>query len=504
MIDKDASARAVAGPDSARIKGDIRNFVQLIVVDDDGNIAAFDECRRTGDDDTEAELFINSITFGRTYHFLLLMGHWERDYEKEKTEGEGEYQYTPGPPTLLAAGLKDQLITGSGKVTVTMWPLVIDTAFSSGGLPAGPVVTSGKPGKAVLHPADWDVTWTVTRGAGGNGFADLIRAQKLTPGNAASETLLVKSGKTLVREGSGPDAEETWDNPAVLSGVLGNVVTRSLGAYTAGFDKIGREGSVNFNLEYAPFNLTGAEAWSMVEDTVFDLQEGGPVWIIRNGVNDDAQDGNTDFGVFHKIGDAGMGAANGNGAVRYGIAPKTPGEGSALEVRDGVFLGPSASITPEISFTTAGYTGEGEVYYAVVAAGEEAPDYSDYGLLVRAPQGPRSETVRVAEAGGDYDIYVIVYKDGEVSGPEIINTKEGDEDVDWIWGEASYKRYYVASYGDDGNPGTRAATVQRALAKLAAAYASDPGWPEKGGNRKAPEGSSYWGRWRSRRLRRLA
>jgi hypothetical protein len=47
IIGKDGSARTVAGPDADRIKGDIRNIIQLVVVDKlTRQIAAFDEVQQ--------------------------------------------------------------------------------------------------------------------------------------------------------------------------------------------------------------------------------------------------------------------------------------------------------------------------------------------------------------------------------------------------------------------------------------------------------------------------
>jgi hypothetical protein len=87
------------------------------------------------------------------------------------------------------------------------------------------------------------------------------------------------------------------------------------------------------------------------------------VWIIRNGVNDAAQNEETDF----TIENPGIGEeTNWNGAVRYEIAAKTPTDGSELEIRDGKFLGPADSNIPDITFTTDGYDETAEVYYAVV------------------------------------------------------------------------------------------------------------------------------------------
>jgi hypothetical protein len=127
FIGQDGSARTVAGPDSSRIKDDnIRNFIQLVVVDkDEKKIVAFAEDRMTDKNDEGAVLSINSITFGKKYDFLFLMGHWEHDGNYHYYDTLADFR----PPTLLAAGLKEQLVTGSGKITVVMWPIVVDTVL---------------------------------------------------------------------------------------------------------------------------------------------------------------------------------------------------------------------------------------------------------------------------------------------------------------------------------------------------------------------------------------
>jgi hypothetical protein len=86
-------------------------------------------------------------------------------------------------------------------------------------------------------------------------------------------------------------------------------------------------------------------------------------------------------------------------------------------------------------------------------------------------------------------VYVIIYKDGAVSDPLVINTKEASGKVDWIWGDALYLGLYVKSDGDDGNTGVKAdplKTVQKALEKLAAAYT--PAWPGYGAPDESPGG----------------
>jgi hypothetical protein len=140
-------------------------------------------------------------------------------------------------------------------------------------------------------------------------------------------------------------------------------------------------------------------------------------------------------------------------------------------------------MTPEITFTTGGYDDaeEAEVYYAVVSNGQ-APAFSKYTLLnppVRPGEDHKKQiSLTDVQVGEDCDIYVIIYKDGEMSEPEIINTAAGGEGIDWEWG---LDTLYVKSDGLDTNSGDKAhplATIQTALQKIAAAYASDH-WPDE-------------------------
>jgi hypothetical protein len=335
LIGKDAEAgRSITGPDAAWIKGEgIRNIIQLVVVDEEGAIVAFDEARRASDDENTAVLRIESIPFGRKYHFLLLMGHWERDY------AAAGYVYNEDvPPTLLAAGLKENyLVTGSGTVTVTMWPIVVDTVFTTGNtdvlpetaLTAQAAVSAGKPGMVNLLPVNWGVSWTVRRGeANGNGLTDLITAQKVIDENAG-DALLLLNKETVVR-GAGFVGDSVND-----ANLNGNVITLPINTYTSGISRIGTSGSANFRLEYVPFNLRTGSLWSNF-NSVFDLDGSkAPVWIIRNGVNDLAQNSATDFTGF---GTNGNSTANANGAVSFTVTAGTPASGE-LVISNGAFKG---------------------------------------------------------------------------------------------------------------------------------------------------------------------
>ncbi|MDR0388215.1 MAG: hypothetical protein LBH57_09300 [Treponema sp.] len=325
-------------------------------------------------------------------------------------------------------------------------------------------------------PVDWNVTWAITRGTSreSNGLKDLLSARRdSSPLGVPTIRVRVPGNAITPESGSGT--------------LEGNMVTGPIGTYTNGFAKIGTTGAVNFEMKYVPFNLTGEGPWETVELGSAFTEGEVPVWIIRNGVNDLAQDEHTTFST-----GSWNGTANGNGAVRFSIAAKTSTGDDKLVVKDGKFLGPSDSPTPEIAFTTGGYevNEEAEVYYAVVPKGD-TPDISDYELLDTVEAGDQEETISLdlAQVGEDCDVYVIVYKDGEVSEPLIINTAAGGEDVDWNWGDEPYMSYYVASTGNDSNPGTKAkpvATVQQALINLKEAYSEDASWPEKGSELESP------------------
>ncbi|MDR2742779.1 MAG: hypothetical protein LBB98_11600 [Treponema sp.] len=257
------------------------------------------------------------------------MEYRERDYGNE-------------PPTLLAAGLKEMEVSGSGKITIVMWPIVVDTVFTAVDpdvrdalRTSAPAMNAGKPGTATLLPVGWNVTWMVKKGASGDGFSELINAQNAADPGGSGKDLKVRSGQTIIRGTGLDDTEVTYEGGSVT-----NVITLPMGAaYTAALTRIGKGGSVSFKLEYVPFNLTAGEKWAPFKGEP-------PVWIIRNGVNDLVQDGDTDFTGL------GKGTANGNGAVGYTVAAGIPAEGT-LVIKDGEYI--TGSSPAEITFTTEGY-----------------------------------------------------------------------------------------------------------------------------------------------------
>ncbi|MDR2741370.1 MAG: hypothetical protein LBB98_04360 [Treponema sp.] len=232
--------------------------------------------------------------------------------------------------------------------------------------------------------------------------------------------------------------------------------------------------------------MTGGDKWKSYDnDSKFTLDgTTTPVWIIRNGINDEAQNTSTDFARFGE--EAG---ANGNGAVTYMVAadgPEDPDNPQAgdLAIRDGKFKGLDKDdpTKGDIEFITTGYEGTAEVYYAVVEVPEEgmtsAPAYSAYtgipgdvGATVIPESGlPEPHQKQISLTGmGNYDIYVVLFKDGKVSAPVKINTKSGGLDLGHEWG----RRFVAAhsscvAWSDDG--GKNWATVTMPTVPVSIAY----------------------------------
>ncbi|MFP3090502.1 hypothetical protein LQZ21_09270 [Treponema sp. TIM-1] len=462
------TARSVAGPDANRIymtgADGIRNFVQLVVVDEQSKeIKGFAEDRKTSGENNEFTLTLDNLVRGKEYAFLLLMGYWERG-----PNNGNNYTYTETKPTLLCAGLAEKTvnITGDTEVTITMYPITVDTKFignNGGSLTVEPKIVDGDPDAAYLVPGSWHVKWTVQRAvAGTDGFERaLIPAQEIVgittgdlkikekriilSGLAGSEVTLNNGSTAETFSFSILDYFDSISSPKVDLNDLEFLATNP--AAKAGW-------AINFNLEYVPFGLADAD-WSDLTSTYFDLSTGGPVWIIRNGLNDDRQDKQTNFSQFGNPG------YNGNGAVEFGVwPPQQPGEPlppdqphptNNLWVDDGKFAESSnlsSKTEPTIEFTAGGWNdGYADIWYAVVQVKADGspgdpPEQRDYiwRISYEAP-GPDGEThgrdIKVPagywETG--YDVYVIVSKDGEVSAPEVIkHRRTGDATVDWEWG----------------------------------------------------------------------
>ncbi|MDR1443437.1 MAG: hypothetical protein LBI94_01020 [Treponema sp.] len=280
----DDTVRGIAGLTSDQIKyAGIRNVIHLVVVDEDGNVADFQEVLKERDDQEGATLTVTGLTYGSTYKFLMLMGHKERDYTAPG------YGYQDTPPTLLAAGFKSTSISRGQKISITLYPVVVDTTFTGGSTTVDAVLGDILP----LDAGSWDIKWNVT------GLRALYEA-------APNPGTIFAGARTIVQGEDITDAEETLSPLPDVTPLGVMQILRDVSAYT-GTDRAGVQNSAGFNADYVPFNLPDA-AWN-------GWNASPPVWIIRNGVNDKPQDANTDFALGVSWGAAP--AKNGNGAVNF-------------------------------------------------------------------------------------------------------------------------------------------------------------------------------------------
>jgi photosystem II stability/assembly factor-like uncharacterized protein len=321
--------RSIAGPDANRIKEEnIRNFIQVIVLNSDNKVVALAEDRRTDFDDDTADLSVRKIHYGETYKILVLQGHWSRNgFENDETT----YKYVESePPTLLAAGYKSQEITGPSTVKVTCYPIWVDTKFTST-TPVSTVEAAlpvlGTAPKTALDPGNnWTAQWTVQR-SDGKGLWDLIMA---------AEGSSLFTDETAL--GWIPPAAETPTNLISFYRRNGSTIRLDITSYIS---QVGMEGAVNFNLKYVPFSLSSSSgAWTGVTSAYF---SGVPEWIIRNGVNDAAQDEYTTFDLSSNWDGIDTSKGNGNGAVAFkGVIPEWDGTGRFVTVATNITQGQAA------------------------------------------------------------------------------------------------------------------------------------------------------------------
>jgi hypothetical protein len=312
------SSRSLVGPGDGGIQyGGIRNVVQVIQVDaGTGELVHFQQEVRKGDDEAGVDLTVKNLWPGKRYHILVLTGHRERDYAAEALNPlDTDYVYFDDrPPTLLAAGLlaDREIQSGEKTLSIPMQPLAVDTVFAyGGGTVDAALPTQAAPGGTALPagtaPAGTAVSivWTMT-----GGIETLLDAQAgLTVGGIG-----LKWGNPFKLY----DAVCSLSGPKPSIALADNRITLDLGAREAGGPH-----SANFKLEYLPFGAG--------DMTVFTaLDQDAASWIIRNGVNDHAQNGKTVFpNTASKVSpwnDKDVGesdAANGNGAVAFTFANQT-------------------------------------------------------------------------------------------------------------------------------------------------------------------------------------
>ncbi|MDR2051804.1 MAG: hypothetical protein LBP80_00170 [Treponema sp.] len=426
--------RSLAGPSLNQIdKGPgVRNYVQIIVLDDAKNVVAAEDLLNGGTGNNT--ITIKGVTCTNEYTFLALAGHWQRNY------AAGYYRYVEGvPPTLLAAGCVTAAPTG-GTINIEMYSVKLGTSFtgSSSGKIVEPVITDGKPRAVILDPEeDWAVTWEIK----GTGINYLFKAAEKNIDTIELEDFaaLFPPGDRagILRIGGDP-----VDPAPDVAYVSPKKITLNIDAKTLSQAAWNTPGSVNFNLWYKAFNGAAGINWDKLDRPV-------QKWIIRNGINDEAQNAGTVFDETTAWAGTTKDTPNGNGAVRFVTEPvhldpdNPPPTDPALAITGGAFENPGAAKPAAyIAFTTGGsYDGAAEAYYAVVSHGGGAPELSAYtgrlGTGFVKGTAYTGQLIRLEDSAGaahsNADIYVILAKDGKVSGPAVIWTRSGNGGA-WDWG----------------------------------------------------------------------
>jgi hypothetical protein len=229
-----------------------------------------------------------------------LFGNWERDVNADVLDGDDvilAYK-DEARPVLLAAGYKTQRVTESGVITINMYPVDIGAVFKAPGLSVHPKI-----GEAVELPADkdWRVEWAI----GKIGLKRLIEA--------GNETSLPAGNRKFFVDGNEASAPLTGDLTTAKSTLTGSLSNYNNASH------IGTTHGVNFYLEYVPFNLAATNWGDYDNISKFPLSSSPPVWIIRNGLNNEDQDNKTDFAKAGKPDIPGYKDFNGNGGILFEI-----------------------------------------------------------------------------------------------------------------------------------------------------------------------------------------
>jgi hypothetical protein len=363
------------------------------------------------------------------------------------------YDDTAGiKPTLLASGYKEYKVEGDGTITIQMWPLVIDTKIQSNSITYNPTrgvatdVFQGVPGK---------IEWKIGKNedGSGNGVEALIAA-----GGMDKPMVYIYSGETPAS--SGLSIVPSFSNELPILDTL---------------EDIGTIYRTYFNIEYVPFSKSSQPSWAEFSSDYFDFTLAAPKWILRNGLNDDLQNTDTDF---EKVGKPGGGYNykdyNGNGGIPLKVketlgftdddgdgvpddvddtspagggdgSPEGPGNSdqSKYLLYAGKFYGKNGT-TANISFSTLGYNGDAQVYSLVTAKDAYSKNnwppynlftpYGDYAAGIHGTSStPKTLTDPLIGTGGDVDIWLVFIKDGKVSNRIRINTGSGSIGVIPFW-----------------------------------------------------------------------
>jgi hypothetical protein len=389
-------SRSIAGASEDRLRTlgiETYNYAQVIAMDSGGQVVFFGAYRVPNSTVKSMTYRIEDLNEDASYTFLILMGHWQRDYTEE-SDPSTEFVYVEEAPTLLAVGYEK--IKPVSDIKINMFPLIVDTAFTTtnpvvtdkGFAERQPPVASYRPGEVVLLPVDWTVRWILS----GTGLINLLKAQEDASGSGISLEAIASSG-TITRD---TDSSLPVSSPVTaIGGKTKTTITASLGSSVlgkTGIELIGTEASVNFRLDYVPLGSAYNDLDKWPDTGAI------PKWVIRNGINDEPQNADT---VFDTISVWDGTTSNGNGAVRFSIAGVTNGdsedphfpnyaEGETLAFSDEKYKGNSV-----ISFNTEGYEDSATVRYVRTSSSEE-PDLSEFTNILgdyESGGGPYEETI---------------------------------------------------------------------------------------------------------------
>jgi hypothetical protein len=308
-----SGSRAVVGPDYDRIAEGpgMLNYVQVFAYDENNQVVAAVDYRVSPDNEGINYVEIKGLNFTDLYTFLVLIGHWQRDYDA----GKGMYM-EEASPTLVAVGYEEGMTAAkNGEIEIELSTIQVDTKFTSS---KGDVVevsftdsankTAPKPEENIDNVDDWNVEWSIKET---NGFKYLFNAAKkdiesLEDGDFEKVFL---EAKGIFRR-----SDTTIPNNPVTTALTTSYSSpRKL---TLPIEKTGGSndvtGSVNFNLVYKAFNGLEDIEWDNVEEPATE-------WIIRNGINDEPQNAATTFKKDVTWTGTTADKPNGNGAVTFKI-----------------------------------------------------------------------------------------------------------------------------------------------------------------------------------------
>jgi hypothetical protein len=325
--------------------------MQLIVTDGSGEIVSFSESRQEDYVSGMGSLTTRPLDITGEYNFLFLMGHWERDYTAPSNGTYKPYDPDNSPLTLMSAGLVDhrELVAGTNRIEITLYPITVDLEFkkSFSGQIYTPALTNGKPEVITLpwtdtfHPDKLDNNWQILgddspfevtckikkNGAAG-GLDILLQAEgkeltgQLTDANPRMVT--TPGGTYEEFQGNGSSFYTSgWNmTPINLSGTGHSGYTDPTNLERK-WDKAealltptdAKKYSVNFNLDVYPFGKSADSAWTAVLGNGTYIIDAPPKWIIRNGINNELPNDQTNF---KPTAEAPWGPAiNGNGAIVF-------------------------------------------------------------------------------------------------------------------------------------------------------------------------------------------